>query len=110
MLDGRLIYLMSGSLFAEYSYVLRRPAIARPHRLSDDEVDRLLTALAANAMWRGATSAAPAPDAGDNRLWALVASWSGSRLVTGDRRLLADPRRLGAVLTPREAGGLVGLG
>ena len=109
MLDGRLIYLMSGSLFAEYSDVLRRPAIARLHRLSDDEVDRLLTVLAANAMWRGTTTAPPAPDVGDNHLWALLASWPESGLVTGDRRLLDDPPRFGVVLTPREAFGLIGL-
>ena len=109
MLDGRLVYLMSGSLLAEYSEVLRRPAVARFHRLSADEVDRLLTVLAANAMWREATATVSAPDAGDNHLWALLASWPQSRLVTGDRRLLDNPPRLGAVVTPREASGLIGL-
>lgn len=78
MLDGRLIHLMSGSLFAEYSEVLRRPAVARLHRLSDDEVDRLLTVIAANPMWRQATTASPAPDAGDNHPWALLAIWPES--------------------------------
>ena len=109
MADGRLVYLMSGSLFAEYSDVLRRPAIVRLHRLADDEVDRLLTVLAANAMWREPATAASAPDAGDVHLWELLASWPQSRLVTGDRRLLDDPPRFGAVLTPREVSGLVGL-
>ena len=107
MLDGRLVYLMSGDLFTEYSEVLHRPAVSRLHRLSDDEVARLLTVLAANAMWRQTATAAPAPDAGDNHPWALLASWPESRLVTGDRRLLDNPPRLGAVLTPREAGGLI---
>ncbi len=109
MLDGRLVYLMSGALFTEYSEVLHRPAVARLHRLSDDEVARLLTVVAADAMWRQATTAAPAPDAGDNHLWALLASWPESRLVTGDQRLLDSPPRLGAVLTPREASGLIAL-
>jgi len=103
MADGRLVYLMSGSLFAEYSEVLRRPAVARLHRLADDEVDRLLTVLAANAMWREPATTASAPDAGDNHLWELLASWPESRLVTGDQRLLDDPPGPGAVLTPREA-------
>lgn len=102
MADGRLVYLMSGSLFAEYSEVLRRPAIARLHRLAGDEVDRLLTVHAANAMWREPATTASAPDAGDNHLWELLASWPESRLVTGDGRLLDDPPRFGAVLTPRE--------
>ena len=107
MLDGRLVYLMSGSLFTEYSEVLHRPPIARLHRLSDDEVDRLLTVLAANAMWRESATTAFAPDPGDNHLWELLASWPEGRLVTGDRRLLDDPPRFGAVLTPREASGLI---
>ncbi len=72
-------------------------------------VARLLTVIAANAMWRQAVTAAAAPDAGDNHLWALLASWPESRLVTGDRRLLDNPPRLGAVLTPREASGLIAL-
>ena len=106
MADGRLVYLMSGSLFAEYSDVLRRPAITRLHGLADDEVARLLTVLAANAMWREPAATAFAPDPGDNHLWELLASWPESRLVTGDRRLLDNPPRVGAVLTPCEAGGL----
>ena len=109
MLEGRLVYLMSGALFTEYSEVLHRPAVSRLHHLSDDEVAGLLTVIAANAMWRQAAPAAPAPDAGDNHLWALLASWPESRLVTGDRRLLDNPPRLGAVLTPREACGLIAL-
>ena len=108
MVDGRLVYLMSGALFTEYSEVLRRPAIARLHRRTAHEVDRLLTVLAANAMWRQPAAAAPAPDTGDNHLWALLASWPESRLVTGDRRLVDNPPRFGAVLTPREAIALIG--
>lgn len=103
MLDGRIIHLMSGSLLAEYSQVLRRPGIARLHRLADDDIDRLLTVLAANAMWCQPTVTAPAPDSGDDHLWALLASRPGARLVTGDRHLLENPLRPGAALTPREA-------
>ena len=103
MLDGRIIHLMSGSLLAEYSQVLRRPGIARLHRLTDDDIDRLLTVVAANAMWCQPTVTASAPDSGDDHLWALLASRPDSRLVTGDRRLLENPLRPGAVLTPREA-------
>lgn len=108
MLDGRLLYLMSGALFAEYSEVLRRPGVARLHRQTDDEIDRLLMVLAANGMWRHPVSADPAPDSGDDHLWALLASWPNSRLVTGDKRLLDSPPRPGAVLTPREAASTIG--
>ena len=103
MLDGRIIHLISGSLLAEYSQVLRRPGIARLHRLADDDIDRLLTVLAANAMWCQPTVPAPAPDSGDDHLRALLASRADARLVTGDRRLLENPPRPGTVLTPREA-------
>lgn len=109
MLDGRILYLVSGALFAEYSDVLRRPAIARLHRRTGDELERLLTLLAANGMWRQPAVAASAPDAGDDHLWALLASWPDSRLITGDRRLRDDPPQLGAVLTPREVSALIAL-
>ena len=108
MLDGRLLYLMSGALFTEYSEVLGRPGVARLHRRTDDEIDRLLMVLAANGMWRQPAVAVSAPDSGDDHLWALLASWPGSRLVTGDKRLLDNPPGPGAVLTPREADGLIG--
>ena len=51
MLDGKLPYLMSDELLNEYSSVLRRPSLVRLHRRTDDEIDRLLTDLVANAMW-----------------------------------------------------------
>lgn len=109
MLDGRLLYLMSGALFAEYSEVLRRPAIARFHQRPGREIDRLLMVVAANGMWRQPSSAGPAPDSGDDHLWALLASWPGSRLITGDQRLLDRPPRPGTVLTPRVAETLIRL-
>jgi len=109
MLDGRILYLVSGALFAEYSDVLRRPAIARLHRRTGDELERLLTLLAANGMWRQPAVAASAPDAGDDHLWALLASWPDSRLITGDRRLRDNPPQVGAVLTPREVSALIAL-
>ena len=46
MLDGRLLYLMSGALFAEYSEVLRRAAIARLHRRTLDLGDALIAGTA----------------------------------------------------------------
>ncbi len=105
MLDGRLLYLMSGALLSEYSAVLRRPGVARFHQRTDEEIDRLLTVLAANAIWRQPTGTDPASDSGDNHLWALLASQPNSRLITGDRRLLENPPRPGTVLTPRDITG-----
>lgn len=103
MLSGRLLYLLSGDLFAEYSDVMARPGIARLHRRPREEIKSLLFDLAANGMWRNPASTSPAPDPGDTHLCELLASWPESRLVTGDRRLLESPAWRGAALTPRSA-------
>lgn len=103
MLGGRLLYLMSGALLSEYSAVLRRPGVVRFHQRSEDEIDELLTDLAANAVWREPGDSEAAPESGDNHLWALLASHPGSRLITGDELLLKNPPRPGSVSTPRDA-------
>ncbi|MDE0074744.1 MAG: PIN domain-containing protein [Gammaproteobacteria bacterium] len=103
MLDGRLLYLMSGALLSEYSGVLRRPGVARCHQQTEDEIDSLLTDLAANAVWREPGKSEAAPEPGDNHLWALLASQPGCQLITGDRLLLENPPRSGSVITPRDA-------
>ena len=69
MLDGRLLYLMSGALLSEYAAVLRRPGVARFHQQTEDEIDSLLTDLAANAVWREPSKSEAAPERGDNHLW-----------------------------------------
>lgn len=102
MLDGRLLYLMSGALFSEYSAVLRRPAVVRYHQRTERQIDQLLTDLAANAVWREPPASDAAPDDGDNHVWALLEGHPGSCLITGDRRLLDNPPRPGSVVTPRE--------
>lgn len=101
MLEGKLLYLMSSVLLAEYSTVLRRPRIARFHGLSDDELDRLLTELTANSVWRQPSAHPPAPESGDDHLWALLSSWPHCRLVTGDRLLLENPPATAVVVAPR---------
>lgn len=102
MLDGRLLYLMSGALLSEYSAVLRRPGVVRFHQQTEDEIDKLLTDLAANAVWREPGDSEAAPEPGDNHLWALLACQPGSQLITGDQLLLENPPRPGSVITPRD--------
>lgn len=102
MLDGSLLYLISGDLLTEYASVLRRPRLVRLHGRSEEEIDRLLAELTANAIWREAPAGDTAPDANDNHLWALLASWAGSRLVTCDRLLVESPAAGRPVLTPRD--------
>ena len=100
MLDVSLLYLMSGDLLTEYASVLRRPRLVRLHGRSEEEIDRLLAELTANAIWREAPAVDTAPDANDNHLRALRASCAGSRLVTGDRLLVESASAGRPVLTP----------
>ena len=101
MLNGGFIYLLSDALLSEYSCVLRRPGLVRLHGLTDEELDRLLADLVANAMWRAPAAAGDAPDTGDQHLWALLASHPQRRLVTGDRLLLENPPGGVSVIAPR---------
>ena len=101
MLDGRLIYLMSEPLLQEYSSVIRRQSLVRFHGLKSQEVDILLIELVANAMWRAPVPADDAPDAGDQHLWALLAAYPQSQLITGDRLLLRKPPAGISVISPR---------
>ena len=103
MLGGGLVYLLSHELLNEYSTVLRRANLVRLHGLSSREVDRLLTHLVANAMWREPESnvGSNAPDSADRHLWALLATFSGAVLITGDQLLLKEPPTPGSVISPR---------
>ena len=100
-LNGSLLYAMSGDLLDEYASVLRRPRIARRHGQADDQIDRLLTTLVANAMWREPTAKVNAPDRGDDHLWALLATLPQAVLVTGDRLLLDNPPAGTSVVSSR---------
>ncbi|MFM8554859.1 MAG: putative toxin-antitoxin system toxin component, PIN family [Betaproteobacteria bacterium] len=110
MLDGRLLYLLSSALLKEYRQVLLRPKLARRHGLSESEVDRLLTELAGNALWRepNALPHEAAPDPGDDHLWALLASEPGAVLVTGDELLLNNSRANSTVITESACAALLG--
>ena len=101
MLDGKLLYLMSDDLLNEYSSVLRRPRLVRLHGLTDDEIDRLLADLVANAMWREPVAGVDAPSLGDAHLWALLATHPQAQLVTGDRLLIENPPNNTSVTSPR---------
>ena len=102
MLDGTLLYVMSGDLLDEYSSVLRRPALVRLHRCTDDEIDRMLARLAANSMWREPAVAGDAPDSGDDHLWASLATFPQALLVAGDGLLLDNPPGSAAVVSARD--------
>jgi len=101
MLDGHILYLLSPALLAEYRRVLIRPKLAKLHKLSESEIDELLTTLVANAVWRDPSAFTEAPDPGDRHLWALLASQPNSILVTGDQLLLDNPPDNASVISPR---------
>lgn len=101
MLSGTLAYLLSPALLDEYRTVLLRPKLAELHELSEQQVDHLLAELTANAIWREPRSAAPAPDRGDDHLWALLAAYPGGILITGDRLLLENPPDGTSAISPK---------
>ncbi len=102
MLKGEIFYLMSADLLAEYAEVIRRPSLVHLHRLTDLDIDILLTEIVANSIWREPASAHQAPDSGDNHLWRLLASQSESILVTGDKLLLNNPSSAHPTVSPRK--------
>lgn len=89
MLDSRFAFAVSVELMAEYRAVLLRPRIRERHGLVEGEIDRLLAALALNArVVEPPPAPVPAPDPGDDHLWALLAATGDDAvLVTGDRLL-----------------------
>ncbi len=102
MLGGRLRFVVSVPLLAEYRTVLLRPRVCSFHGLTEAEVDRILTRLVENGTVREpGSSTTAAPDPGDDHLWALLDTVPAAVLVTGDRALLDDPPEGRSVISPR---------
>ena len=101
MLGGDVPYLMSSDLLDEYSSVLHRPNLVRRHGRTNEEINRLLADLVANAMSRDLVVSEDSPDAGDSHPWALLASHPQSLLVTGDQLLIENPPSRASVISPR---------
>jgi len=96
MVAGRLRFVLSDALLAEYRQVLLRSAIARRHGLTEVEVDHLLEDLVVNALLReppdieegdAPVGGIDPPVAGDEHMVALLSVAPGAILVTGDLRL-----------------------
>jgi uncharacterized protein len=100
MLSGALVFLLSPALLHEYRSVLLRPKLATLHGLEESQIDQLLVELTGNAIWRELKTGSPAPDRGDDHLWALLSAYPGSILVTGDRLLLENPPPRSSVILP----------
>ena len=91
MLAARFPYALSEALLAEYRAVVLRPKLRARHGLEAGDIDVILTELATHAIVLAPAAGPPAPDPGDQFLWNLLAAHPGLILVTGDKRLLADP-------------------
>jgi len=102
MIRGDFPFVLSVALLAEYRQVLGRERIRKRHGLSAEQVDGVLTAIAANAIVREASaSSEKAPDRGDQHLWNLLAAVPDAVLVTGDKLLLDNPPNHASVLPAR---------
>ena len=102
MIAGDGVFILSLTLLAEYRNVLLRPRLQKRHGLTAAEIDQILEDITLNAAIREpAASATPAPDPGDNHLWALLAAVPTAVLVTGDRLLLERPPPRCTLLSPR---------
>ena len=102
MLVGRFRFLLSIELLAEYREVVLRPKTRRRHRLSDAEVDMLLTDIAANGVTIDLRASSTAGRRrGDDHLWQILAAVPSALLVTGDQPLIDKPAEGSQVLTAR---------
>jgi len=103
MLKGMFPFLLSMDLVSEYRRVLLRRRIQARHGLNEDEIDVVLTRIAANGIMRQPEAThEPSRDRGDDHLWALCGVHPGTVLVTGDRELFENPPESTSVLSPRD--------
>ncbi|MBC8176161.1 MAG: putative toxin-antitoxin system toxin component, PIN family [Deltaproteobacteria bacterium] len=102
MLKGSVAYLLSPELLRGYREVLLRPKLSRAHGLNGQEIDQILSEIAANAVWREPSldKSNPSPDPGDTHLWSLLASEPSAVLVTGDQLLIKNPKPQCSVISP----------
>ena len=107
LIAGRLPALLSLDLLTEYRSVLLRPAIARRHGLSAEQVDTVLAEIVGSAILeQDAVCPVDPPDPDDAHVWALLCARSEALLITGDARQLAaakgSPDLRKRVLKPAE--------
>ncbi|MGE0597898.1 MAG: putative toxin-antitoxin system toxin component, PIN family [Dehalococcoidia bacterium] len=100
--DDRFQHYVTTRLLAEYRDVLLRPTVQSRHRLTHDEVRRVVDSIGLASLELSPPRAiAKAPDRGDQHLWDLLAGYPEVRLVTGDPLLLSSDHFPTRVLSPR---------
>jgi hypothetical protein len=77
-----------------------RATLPAERPVTEAQIDQLLVELTANAIWREPKPGSPAPERGDDHLWARLSAYSGSILVTGDRLLLENAPTRSSVISP----------
>lgn len=102
MLEASIPYVVSVQLLGEYREVMMRDSVRTLHQLTDDQVDRLLTDIALNAIVvEPDESGLVAPDSGDQHVWDLLLAPPSAILVTGDQVLVKEAPSGASVVTPR---------
>jgi len=117
MLDGRVPFVITANLLAEYRLVLLRPIVAERHACASADIDRLLAELTMAAYLRqpphgdapDVDDPPPASPPGDEHVIRLLAHEPRAALVSGDQALLDAVRGWREALTPAELAGLLGL-
>jgi putative PIN family toxin of toxin-antitoxin system len=102
MLGGSIFFLLSADLLREYRGVLLRPRLTRAHRLNKEEVDHILSEIAANAIWREPQTdrSNHLPDPHDAHLGVLLAEDPKAILITGDQLLIKNTGSRFSVISP----------
>jgi len=100
MLATAIPFVVSGALLAEYRAVLARPALLARLRITVEQVESLVDALARKAIEIEPIPAPRAPDPGDQFLWELLAARADLLLVTRDKLLLRNGKMRGRVIDP----------
>ena len=103
MLRGRFNFLLSLDLLSEYRIVLLRPKVQAFHRLTEKEVDTILTTITSNGMMREPRRAPMRKEnPGDQHIWNLAEEDTNVILVTGDYALMKSPPSHITVLSPQQ--------
>ncbi len=100
MLNSAIIYVLSPALLQEYQEVLLRPKLVKLHKLTENEIEQLLSELVANGIWRETAKLHHAPDKGDDHLWNLLLQTDNTILITGDQLLIEKPPSGKSVISP----------
>lgn len=119
MLSGRLRFVLSEPLLAEYRAVLLRPAIVARHHLNEADIDCVLESLVLNASFvdmerlggvGGGSEATTGEVPGDEHVLDLLKAVPQAVLVSGDRHLREAVADRQQVLTPAQFAAILSSG